>query len=53
MQQHGQHWLEDNPEQAALPTTTPTHHVVWIPPVLVNYEDGVDLAAPLPKRVRL
>lgn len=53
MQQHGATWKEDHPQEALLAVNTDTHHIVYIPPVLVNYQTDQPLAVPLPKRVRL
>lgn len=53
-QQHGPAFLEseEGARYRGLPTTTDTHHVVFIDAVLVNYRDGTDLAKPLPKVVK-
>lgn len=41
MQPHGAAWLAANPDEAAKPGNTQTHHLVHIPAVLVNYRPGV------------
>lgn len=51
-QPHGRPWMDANPEEAMKEGNTATHHIVWIPPVLVNYVDGSPLPVPKPRIVK-
>lgn len=52
MQPHGAAWIKANPEEAAKPFNTDTHHLVFKEACLVNYNPGDELPIPKPKVVK-
>lgn len=57
-QPHGKPWLEDPENAVAVARMSQaerdgSYHIIWIAPVLVNYEDGAPLPLPKPRIVKL